>query len=114
MIFFLPLYLQNACGFEPLEAGIAMIPFALPMVLAPRETRRLATRYSGRTLLAAGLVAITVAGNVALWLVADSHLPYSLFLVAMLVAGCGAGLLNGQTVRVLQGHTRAQFCGASV
>jgi hypothetical protein len=79
-----------------------MIPFALPMVLAPRETRRLATRYSGRTLLAAGL-AITVAGNAAFWLVAGSHLPYSLFLVAMLVAGCGAGLLNGQTVKVLQG-----------
>ena len=102
MIFFLPLYLQNAYGFEPLAAGIAMIPFALPMVLAPRETRRLATRYSGRTLLAAGL-AITVAGNAAFWLVAGSHLPYSLFLVAMLVAGCGAGLLNGQTVKVLQG-----------
>ena len=102
MIFFLPLYLQNAYGFEPLAAGIAMIPFALPMVLAPRETRRLATRYSGRTLLAAGL-AITVAGNAAFWLVAESHLPYSLFLVAMLVAGCGAGLLNGQTVKVLQG-----------
>ena len=81
---------------------MAMIPFALPMVLAPRETRRLATRYSGRTLLAAGL-AITVAGNAAFWLVAESHLPYSLFLVAMLVAGCGAGLLNGQTVKVLQG-----------
>ena len=64
MIFFLPLYLQNAYGFEPLAAGIAMIPFALPMVLAPRETRRLATRYSGRTVLAAGL-AITVAGNAA-------------------------------------------------
>lgn len=102
MIFFLPLYLQNAYGFEPLAAGIAMIPFALPMVLAPRETRRLATRYSGRALLVAGL-AITVAGNAAFWLVAESHLPYSLFLVAMLIAGCGAGLLNGLTVKVLQG-----------
>ena len=102
MIFFLPLYLQNAYGFEPMAAGIAMMPFALPMVLAPRETHLLATRYSGRTLLAAGL-AITAAGNTAFWLVAKSHLPYSLFLVAMLVAGSGAGLLNGQTVKVLEG-----------
>jgi EmrB/QacA subfamily drug resistance transporter len=102
MIFFLPLYLQNAYGFEPLAAGIAMIPFALPMVLAPRETGRLATRYSGRSLLAAGL-AITAVGDAAFWVVAESHLPYSVFLVAMLVAGCGAGLLNGQTVKVLQG-----------
>jgi EmrB/QacA subfamily drug resistance transporter len=102
MIFFLPLYLQNAYGFEPLMAGVAMIPFALPMVLAPRETRRLSARYSGRALLAAGL-AITVVGDAAFWLVAQSHLPYGVFLVAMLIAGCGAGLLNGQTVKVLQG-----------
>jgi predicted MFS family arabinose efflux permease len=102
MIFFLPLYLQNAYGFEPLMAGVAMIPFALPMVLAPRETRRLSARYSGRALLAAGL-AITVVGDAAFWLVAKSHLPYGVFLVAMLIAGCGAGLLNGQTVKVLQG-----------
>jgi EmrB/QacA subfamily drug resistance transporter len=102
MIFFLPLYLENAYGFEPLSAGIAMIPFALPMVLAPRITRRLATRFSGRSLLAAGL-AITVVGNAAFWLVGRSHLAYGVFLVAMVIAGCGAGLLNGQTVKVLQG-----------
>jgi EmrB/QacA subfamily drug resistance transporter len=101
MIFFLPLYLENAYGFEALTAGISMIPFALPMVLAPRVTRQLATRYSGRALLATGL-AITAAGNAAFWLVAHSRLPYGVFVVAMLVAGCGAGLLNGQTVRVLQ------------
>jgi MFS family permease len=102
MIFFLPLYLENAYGFEPLPAGIAMIPFALPMVLAPRITHQLATRFSGRSLLAAGL-AITVVGNVAFWSVGRSHLPYGVFLVAMVIAGCGAGLLNGQTVKVLQG-----------
>jgi Na+/melibiose symporter-like transporter len=101
MIFFLPLYLENAYGLQALPAGIAMIPFALPMVLAPRATRHLAVRFSGRALLAAGL-AITVAGNTAFWLVAQSHLPYDAFLAAMAVAGCGAGLLNGQTVKVLQ------------
>ncbi len=102
MIFFLPLYLENAYGFDPLPAGVAMIPFALPMVLAPRVTRQLATRYSGRLLLSAGL-AITVVGNAGFWLAAKSNLPYSVFLIAMLVAGCGAGILNGQTVKVLQG-----------
>jgi EmrB/QacA subfamily drug resistance transporter len=102
MIFFLPLYLENAYGYEPLPAGVAMIPFAVPMVLAPRMTNRLGQRYSGRTLLTAGL-AVTVVGNAAFWLVAQAHLPYGVFLVAMLIAGCGAGLLNGQTVKVLQG-----------
>lgn len=102
MIFFLPLYLENAYGFGPLPAGIAMIPFALPMVLAPRITRQLALHYSGRKLLSTGL-AITVLGNIAFWLAAQAHLPYSVFFVSMLIAGCGAGILNGQTVKVLQG-----------
>jgi EmrB/QacA subfamily drug resistance transporter len=102
MVFFLPLYLQNAYGFKPLIAGIAMIPFAAPMVLAPRITARLAAIYSGRTLLTAGL-AIALIGNVLFSIVAYTDLPYAVFVGCMIVAGCGAGLLNGQTVKVLQG-----------
>jgi EmrB/QacA subfamily drug resistance transporter len=100
MVFFLPLFLQNAYGFEPLIAGLAMIPFALPMVLAPRVTRQLSNQFSGRMLLAAGL-AITGIGNLLFWITARSGLSYPIFAVSMLVAGGGAGLLNGTTVKVL-------------
>src|SRR6202012_2507954 len=62
MIFFLPQYLQNAYGFAPMSAGLAMIPFAVPMVLAPRVTSFLALRFSGRALLVAGL-GLTLLGN---------------------------------------------------
>jgi EmrB/QacA subfamily drug resistance transporter len=100
MIFFLPQYLQNAYGFPPMTAGLAMIPFALPMVAAPRITSFLALRFSGRALLVTGLC-LTVVGNLAFWQVAKAHLHYPVFVACMLVAGCGAGLLNGQTVKVL-------------
>lgn len=100
MIFFLPSFLQNAYGYEPMAAGIAMLPFALPMVLAPRLTSRLASRFSGRTLLTVGL-AITALGNLIFWAVADRHLGYGAFVVGMLIAGGGAGLLNGQTVTAI-------------
>jgi EmrB/QacA subfamily drug resistance transporter len=102
MIFFLPLYLQNAYGFDPLIAGVAMIPFAVPMVAAPRVTAKLAAIYSGRGLLASGL-AIAMAGNILFAVFAYLHLPYYVFVLSMLVAGCGAGLLNGQTVKVISG-----------
>jgi Na+/melibiose symporter-like transporter len=102
MVFFLPLFLQNAYGYEPLVAGIAMLPFAAPMVLAPRVTSRLAKRFSGRALLGSGL-AVTCVGNLLFWAVAWAQLPYSVFVMAMMVAGCGAGLLNGQTVKILGG-----------
>jgi EmrB/QacA subfamily drug resistance transporter len=102
MVFFLPLFLQNAYGFAPIYAGIAMIPFAVPMVLTPRVTAKLAAHFSGRALLTAGL-AISLVGNILFWIIAREDLPYPLFAFGMFISGCGAGLLNGQTVKVLQG-----------
>src|SRR5580698_1453383 len=102
MIFFLPLYLQNAYEFEPLIAGVAMIPFAIPMVAAPRMTERLASLSSGRALLTTGL-AIAMVGDILFAIFAHLHLHYDIFVLSMLVAGCGAGLLNGQTVKVISG-----------
>jgi EmrB/QacA subfamily drug resistance transporter len=110
MVFYLPLFLQNAYGFEPAKAGLAMTPFALPMVLAPRFTSKLATRLSGRALLTTGL-AITFLGNLLFWWIARGHLSYSVFVVGMLVAGTGAGVLNGETVKVLGGAVPPQRAG---
>ncbi|MDB5582338.1 MAG: drug resistance transporter, EmrB/QacA subfamily [Bradyrhizobium sp.] len=110
MVFFLPQFLQNAYGYSPLTAGLAMIPFAIPMVLVPRASARLGAAYSGRALLTGGLV-VSLAGNIAFWLSARVGAPYPVFLVGMVIAGCGAGLLNGQTVKVLQGAVPADRAG---
>jgi EmrB/QacA subfamily drug resistance transporter len=110
MIFYLPLFLQNAYGFGPAVAGLAMIPFALPMCLAPRVNAKLSSHQSGRILLTIGL-AVTVAGDLLLWAVASTGLPYPAFVVSMLVAGTGAGLLNGETAKVMQGVVPAQRAG---
>jgi EmrB/QacA subfamily drug resistance transporter len=110
MIFYLPLYLQNACGFTPAWAGVAMLPFALPMFLTPRLGARLASRYSGRTLLTSGLL-VTLAGDTLLGVCAASALGYGAFLVGMLVAGTGAGLLNSETAKVMQGAVPPQRAG---
>lgn len=110
MVFFLPLFLQGGYGYPPFAAGVAMLPFALPMVLAPRLTATLASRFSGRDLLAAGLI-IAAIGNLLFWTVARAQLPYGAFVVAMLVAGAGAGLLNGQTVKVLGGAVSQDRAG---
>jgi fucose permease len=109
-VFYLPLFLQNAYGFQPATAGLAMLPFALPMVLTPHWTAKLANRVSGRLVLTIGL-AVTAFGNFLFWLVAHSALPYSIFVVGMLVAGTGAGLLNGETVKVLGGAVPAARAG---
>jgi EmrB/QacA subfamily drug resistance transporter len=110
MIFYLPLFLQNAFDLSPAMAGLAMLPFALPMFLTPLLGAGLARRYSGRTLLTVGLMT-TLIGNLLLWALAHFSLPYPAFLLGMLVAGAGAGLLNSETAEVMQGAVPAQRAG---
>lgn len=100
MIFYLPVYLQSAFALSPLKAGLAMLPFALPMVLVPRFASGVTARYPSGTILAAGL-AVTCVGNGLFWWMARAQLPYEDFLVGMLVAGTGAGILNGETVKAI-------------
>src|SRR5258708_27317248 len=106
MIFYLPLFLQNAFDLSPAMAGLAMLPFALPMVLTPRLGAGPARRYSGRTLLTVGLMT-TLVGNLLLWALARFSLPYPAFLLGMLVAGAGAGLLNSETTKAMRGAVPA-------
>src|SRR5260370_22549 len=110
MSFYLPLFLQNAFDLSPAMAGLAMLPFALPMFLTPRLGAGLARRYSGRTLLTVGLMT-TLIGNLLLWSLARFSLPYPAFLVGMLIAGAGPGLLNSETTKVMQGAVPAQRAG---
>jgi Na+/melibiose symporter-like transporter len=79
-------------------------------MLAPRLSKELSKRYSGRAMLACGLV-ITCVGNLLFWTVARADLTYPVFVASMLVAGIGAGLLNGETVKVLQGAVPADSAG---
>jgi MFS family permease len=101
LIFFLPLYLQNAFGYSPLVAGAAMLPFAIPLFIMPRIGARASVRYGSRTVLAWGL-ALVAAGDLLLgW--SAPLLRYPAFAVAMALTGVGAGVLNGETAQTLQG-----------
>lgn len=110
MIFYLPLYLQNAFGFSPMVAGIAMLPFALPMFVVPRLSMRL--RWTPRAMLSAGLAVTSVANLAMAWL-STAHASYLMFAVSMTFAGIGAGVLNGDTAKALQGALPSNRSGVA-
>lgn len=110
MLFYLPLYLQNAYGFRPATAGIAMLPFALPMFLIPRVGAKLAAYWQTRSMLSLGL-GITGLANICMATLASSGTSYLPFAVAMVFAGAGAGLLNGETAKAMQGAVPVQRAG---
>jgi EmrB/QacA subfamily drug resistance transporter len=110
MIFYLPLYLQNAFGFSPMGAGLAMLPFALPMFVVPRLSVHL--HWMPRQVLGVGLAVSTAANTTMAWL-ASAHASYGMFGVAMTLAGIGAGMLNGETAKALQGALPANRAGVA-
>lgn len=99
MLTYLPIYFQSGLGYRPEIAGLAMLPMAVPLFVVPRLVTRLLTpRVSGRVILTAGLALVALG---LLWMGLEAPaLDYPALLGGMLVAGCGAGILNGETTKV--------------
>ena len=99
MMTYLPLYFQNASGFTPASAGLAMLPFAVPLFLCPRIGAALALHVSGRALLTLGLV-LVAAGNLATAAAVSCDFSFPFVAIAIFMTGCGAGLLAAETAKV--------------
>ena len=99
MMTFLPLYLQNAFSYSAISAGLAMLPFALAMMVFPRVGAFM-TRFMplhGLMSLALGMVCV---GNAMVAVAAAMSLHW-LVLAGMIVTGSGAGILNGNTQKAI-------------
>ncbi|WP_440104634.1 MFS transporter [Streptosporangium sp. H16] len=97
--FFTALYLQNALGFSPIEAGAAFVPMALVMAvtatLAPRLDRTLGTARTvaaGLLLMAVSVFGISFVGEGGSF---GDLLPW------FLVYGVGGGMLVPLTTAIL-------------
>jgi dipeptide/tripeptide permease len=101
LVFFLPLYLQNAFGYSPIVSGGAMLPYAIPLFVMPRIGARASVRYGNRAVLVWGLACLASGNLLLAW--SAPLLQYPLFGAAMVLTGVGAGLLNGETAQTLQG-----------
>jgi EmrB/QacA subfamily drug resistance transporter len=99
MLTYLPLYFQGGLGLAPQQSGLRMLPMAVPLFVVPRFVARYMThRVSGRALLSLGL---GLVGFGMLWIgLVATAFQYSAMLAGMLIAGIGAGILNGETAKV--------------
>ncbi|WP_258181545.1 MFS transporter [Burkholderia gladioli] len=99
MLTYLPFFFQTALHRSPLEAGLLMLPLAVPLFAVPRVVSvHLEHRLSGRALLSIGLV--LVAAGLAVASVTVQLLSYAAVVVPMFVASLGGGILNGQVAKV--------------
>jgi MFS family permease len=98
MMTILPLYLQDAFVLSPAIAGLAMIPFALPLLIGPGVGGKLATRMSSRAILSFGLGLVAIGNAIAAAAVV-ADLAYWAAAIGMFITGSGAGLLNSETAK---------------
>jgi EmrB/QacA subfamily drug resistance transporter len=99
MLTYLPIFLQAALGLTAEQAGLRMLPMAIPLFVVPRICARvLANHLSGRSMITLGLGLISVG---TLWMALEVRQFNYLHLAAgMLTTGAGAGVLNGEIAKV--------------
>ena len=99
MLSYLPIYLQSGLGYGAQTAGLLMLPMAIPLFLMPRVVvAQLTHRLTGRALLTIGLCLVSAG---LLWMGLEApRFEYWMMLGGMLVAGTGAGILNGEVAKV--------------
>src|ERR1700730_14045423 len=89
----LPLYLQNGLGLPPLDAGLAMLPFAIAMLILPQIGQWLGRFLASHQILALGLSVVCLGNLVTDWGAGGSLWP--LLVLGMIILGSGGGLLYG-------------------
>jgi EmrB/QacA subfamily drug resistance transporter len=91
---YFPLYYQSVLGYSPLEAGAAVLPFAVPMFFMGPVGGWLALRISSRLLLALGQFLVGLGSLLLMF--APEGASWIAFFAGAFVSGCGNGLINGE------------------
>lgn len=109
LFLYTPLYFQGVLGYSPLQAGMAMLPFAIPLFGAGPLGARLANRISSRALLTIGQ--LLVAAGATLLALAPLDSDWTNYAIGGLVSGLGTGLINGEMSNVAISIVPAHWSG---
>ncbi len=84
-------FMQNVLGYSTLQAGLAVVPMAVAMVLFSPVAGRLVLRLGSRDTLLLGFAAI-IPGFVVMLVAWREATPYGLIALAYVLVGAGAGM----------------------
>ena len=99
LIVYLPIYFQGVLGYSATQAGLALVPMAVPLLVMGSIAGKLATYLPSRVFLGVGLAIISLGAVRMATISVDSSL--SALLGGMILAGIGAGLINGELSNVV-------------
>ncbi len=110
-ILLISLYLQLVKGMAPLQAGLAIVPFDLSLLVVGPLSGRLSDRFGTRPFATAGLAVISATLLAMSKLTPDT--PYSILLVYLLVGGAGMGLFVSPNMSSVMGSVPSHRRGVA-
>src|SRR5690606_8778421 len=114
LIFLLSLYMQQALGATPLQAGLRLLPMLAALTLGNLASGRLAARWGAPAVMMGG-AALGALSSIALCLAYTPESPYLLLLALVglgnLAAGAAIPAMTGLAMR-LGGHAGANSASA--
>ncbi|MEV0589718.1 MFS transporter [Nonomuraea sp. NPDC050310] len=99
-------YLQFVLGYSPMQAGLALLPYAVAAAVCNGLGATLGKKLSNKTLIVAGLLIISAAFVVLA--LADGYL---MILTSMLVMGVGGGLAGPAGYATIMGAIPLEHAG---
>lgn len=106
-VIYLPIYFQAVLGLDSVTAGLCLLAYTLPTLVAPPAAERLLLRRGPRTVIPLGLA--TIALGFVLMRSAAAQLW--LLLPACVIAGTGLGLTNTPVTNTATGALPADRAG---
>jgi MFS family permease len=109
MFLYMTLYIQNALGYSPLQAGLRFLPVTLLSFFVAPIAGKLSARFPVRLMIGVGLGLVGVGLILMAQLDADSE--WTALLPGFLFAGVGVGLINPPLASTAVGVVPPQRAG---
>jgi EmrB/QacA subfamily drug resistance transporter len=109
MFLYMTLYIQNALGYSPLQAGLRFLPVTLLSFFVAPVAGKLSARFPVRLMIGAGLGFVGI--GLALMANLDADSAWTALLPGFLCAGVGVGLINPPLASTAVGVVPPQRAG---
>ena len=111
LMIYLPIYVQAGMGLDSSEAGILLLAYTLPTLLAPPVGERLALRLQPGVLIPAGLLAIGAGLLLMCLSIGAAELLVPGMTAGCVLAGTGLGLINTPVTNTSTASVPAERAG---